>query len=82
MRKGKTACLRERFCWGFWRLCVFVVVGDGGVVNVSGSFDKTALLEAAQENGDTEVTVMGKLTSGRWFYGSSIVRVFDSAEEL
>lgn len=58
-----------------------VVLGDEGVVNVSVSFDKAALMDAAQENVDTEVTVTGRLTSGRWFYGSDIVRIFDSAED-
>lgn len=56
-----------------------VVLGDEGVVNVLGSFDKAALMDAAQENVDTEVTVTGRLTSGGWFYGSEIVRIFDTA---
>jgi hypothetical protein len=55
---------------------------DEGLVNVSGSFDKAALLDAVEENGEIEVTAAGRLTSGRWFFGSQVVRIFDSAEDL
>lgn len=40
-----------------------------------GRFDAAALLEAIKEDGDAEVTLMTKLASGQWVYGTDTISI-------
>jgi len=51
------------------------VVGWGRRASVFALFDKAQLMDAVEYNGRIELTVVGKLTSGQYIYGSDTVRV-------
>jgi parallel beta-helix repeat protein len=51
------------------------VIGRPGRVSVFAFFDKAELMELVSRNGRVEITVTGKLESGRCIYGSDTVRI-------
>jgi len=51
------------------------VIGWGRRESVFALFDKAELMDAVQENGRVELTVVGRLESGQYIYGSDTVRI-------
>ena len=51
------------------------VIGWGRRTSVFALFDKAELMDAAPNNGRVELTVVGRLESGQYIYGSDTVRI-------
>jgi len=51
------------------------VIGWRRRASVFALFDKTELMDAAPNNGRVELTVVGRLESGQYVYGSDTVRI-------
>ena len=51
------------------------VIGWGNMTRVFALFDKGELMAAAPNNGRPDLTVVGKLESGQYIYGSDTVRI-------
>ena len=51
------------------------VIGWGRRASVFALFDKAELMDAVEHNGRVELTVVGKLESGQYIYGSDTVRI-------
>jgi Right handed beta helix region/PKD domain len=48
-----------------------------GQIRVVASFDKSALLNAISTNGNSKLYVVGRLTTGQYFFGQSIIRIIN-----
>jgi hypothetical protein len=51
------------------------VIGRGNMARVFALFDKAELMAELPDTGRVELTVVGKLTSGQYIYGSDTVRI-------
>jgi len=51
------------------------VIGWGRRASVFALFDPAELMDAVQNNGRVEITVVGRLESGQYIYGSDTVRI-------
>ena len=48
-----------------------------GRIGIVASFDRSAFLSLVSANGNVTLYVVGRLTTGQYFFGQSIVRIFD-----
>jgi len=52
-----------------------VFVDEDGFVRVEMAFDRTAFCDALTDSGSIEITVIGFLTNGRYFYGIDTIKI-------
>jgi len=48
-----------------------------GRIGIVASFDRSAFLSSVSANGNVTLYVVGRLTTGQYFFGQGIVRIFD-----